>query len=60
MRNSEPSQINQLQAYLPACTKCGNSTNLVGIEPAAEPDHDVRSFECSACGNVHTVTVKFR
>jgi hypothetical protein len=32
---------------------------LARIEPDA-PDHDKRSFECSACGHEHSEVVKFK
>jgi hypothetical protein len=35
----------------PACTKCGQATRLVGIEPHPTKAHtDLRTFECVACG----------
>ena len=60
MRPSEPSLINQIQVYRPLCSKCGMLTQLARIEPLEEPDQDMRTFECVACGNADMVTVKFR
>jgi hypothetical protein len=60
LRLPEPSQINLIQPYRPLCSKCGALTELARIEPAAEPDHDLRTFECMLCGNADTVEVKFR
>jgi hypothetical protein len=33
---------------------------LARIEPAAEPGHDLRTFECEACGSIDAVKVAFR
>ena len=60
MRPAEPSIINHIQLYRPLCSKCGTQTQLARIEPAPEPDHDLRTFECVSCGNADMVTVKFR
>ena len=60
MRPGEPSIINQLQLYRPLCSKCGTLTQLARLEPSEDPDHDLRTFECGACGNADTVTMKFR
>jgi len=60
MAQSEPSIINQLQPYRPTCPRCRNPTVLVGLEPAPEPDHDLRTFECTACRNAEVLKVKFR
>ena len=60
MRPREPSQINMLQTYRPPCPQCGALTSLMCIEPAGEPDHDLRTFECTACGHEEVVKVKFR
>ena len=60
LRLREPSMINQLQQYRPLCSKCGTPCDLIGIEPAPEADHDLRTFECSVCGNTDTVKIKFR
>ena len=60
MRPAEPSIINQIQLYRPLCSKCGTLTQLARIEPAPEPEHDLRTFECVSCGNADVVTVKFR
>jgi len=43
----------------PPCPKCGAQMLLARIEPDA-PDHDKRSFECSACGHEHSEVVKFK
>ena len=60
MRTAEPSILNQIQLYRPLCSKCGTLTHLARIEPCDDPNHDLRTFECVACGNADTVTVKFR
>ena len=60
MRPAEPSIINQIQLYRPLCSECGTLTHLARIEPAPEPDHDLRTFECVSCGNADMITVKFR
>jgi hypothetical protein len=39
------------------CTKCGNPTRLVGIEPHHKIDGvDIWTFECSRCGHVEIAT----
>jgi len=60
MRLREPGQIDVDQLYRPPCPKCGERTLLARIELAAEPDHDLRTFECSACGHAEVVKVRFR
>jgi transcription elongation factor Elf1 len=60
MRPSEPAQISVMQNHRPPCPRCGAFTSLVCIEPASEPDHDLRTFECSACGHDEVVKLKFR
>ena len=60
MRPLEPSRINQIQLRYPFCSKCGTLTQLASIEPATEPEHDLRTFECISCGNADVVMVKFR
>jgi len=60
MRPREPSQVNMLQPFRPPCSKCGGVTALSRIEPSDEPDHDMRTFECTACDNVEVAKVKFR
>jgi hypothetical protein len=60
MRPGEPSIMNQLQLYRPLCSKCGTLTQLARIEPAPEPDHDLRTFACVECGNADTAIMKFR
>lgn len=60
MQPAKPSIINQIQPYRPPCSKCGTLTQLTRIEPSGEPDHDLRTFECMACGNEDVVKVKFR
>jgi len=60
MRPREPSQINMLQLYRPPCSKCAGLTSLARIEPSDEPDHDLRTFECTACGHSELVKIKFR
>jgi ribosomal protein S27AE len=60
MPASEPSQLNQLQLYRPPCSRCGAPTLLARIEPAGEQGHDLRTFECAACGHTEVVDVKYR
>jgi hypothetical protein len=60
MRPREPSQINMLKPYRPRCPKCGGLTSLARIEPSDEPDHDLRTFECDACGASEVLKIKFR
>jgi DNA-directed RNA polymerase subunit RPC12/RpoP len=60
MPQSESSQIDQIKLYRPPCSKCGALTALARIEPAPEPDHDLRTFECSACGHEEVVKIKFK
>jgi predicted RNA-binding Zn-ribbon protein involved in translation (DUF1610 family) len=50
----------QSQLYRPLCSRCGTLSTLARVEPAAEPDHDLRTFECPACGHTDVVKVKFR
>lgn len=56
----EPGQLNLLKQIRPACASCGQPAWLVRIEPAPEPDHDLRTFECSVCEAIQTMKVKFR
>ena len=60
MQPAKQSVINQIQLYRPFCSKCGTLTQLALIEPSDEPEHDLRTFECIACSNADTVSVKFR
>ena len=48
------------QLYRPLCGKCGALTTLTRVEPAAEPGHDLRTFECPSCGHAEAVKIKFR
>ncbi|TMI99830.1 MAG: hypothetical protein E6G97_21370 [Alphaproteobacteria bacterium] len=43
----------------PPCPKCGAKMLLSRIEPDV-PDHDKRTFECSACGHELSEVVKFK
>jgi predicted RNA-binding Zn-ribbon protein involved in translation (DUF1610 family) len=56
----ETNHINVIQIYRPACSKCGFLTALMRIETSGEPDQDLRTFKCHACGNTETVLIKFR
>jgi len=47
MPESESVRRNQMQSYRPACSKCGALTMLEYIEPADEPGHELRTFECT-------------
>ena len=60
MSRPEQHQPNQVQLYRPLCSKCGQLTQLARIEPAEEPHHDLRTFECLTCGNTDVVLVKFK
>lgn len=60
VRPSEPSQINQIQLFRPQCSKCRTLMVLARIEPSSEPDHDLRTFECAACGNDDVLKIKFK
>ncbi len=50
----------QSQLHRPLCSRCGTLSTLARVEPAAEPDHDLRIFVCPACGHTDAVKVKFR
>jgi hypothetical protein len=56
----EPSYLNIIQSYQPACSQCGFLTALSRIEPSDKPGHDQRTFECHACGNIEMMLIKFR
>ena len=60
VRSQEPSTIDAVQNYRPACSKCGALTSLARIEPSDEDDHDLRTFECMACDHSEVVKIKFR
>ena len=59
MAHAERSFVNQVQIYRPPCSKCGAPTTLARIEPARESGHDLRTFECTACGNADVVDVAY-
>lgn len=50
----------QPQLRRPLCSKCGTLSTLTQVEPSPDPDHDLRTFECPACGHIDTITIKFR
>jgi DNA-directed RNA polymerase subunit RPC12/RpoP len=56
----EPNPLGQLRYYRPACSQCGRQTWLTRIEPAEEPGHDLRTFECEACGHSEVLKMKYR
>jgi hypothetical protein len=60
MGQAERSHINPVQIYRPPCSKCGAPTTLARIEPALESGHDLRTFECTVCGNGDVVDVAYR
>jgi len=60
MGQAERSYINPVQIYRPPCSKCGAPTTLARIEPALESGHDLRTFECTVCGNGDVVDVAYR
>ena len=53
-----PKQLAQL--YRPLCARCGTLSLLIRSEPSAEPEHDLRTFECPACGHVDLVEMKLK
>jgi len=59
MQLSEPSQINQLLNHRPVCAKCGAMMTLARLEPTSEPGYENRTFECPACGNIHSPALSF-
>ena len=60
MQRSQPVPINQVVLSRPRCDKCGAPTTLARIEPTAEPDYDLRTFQCIACDHVQAAKIKFR
>jgi hypothetical protein len=62
MRQREPSPIDELRVpqFRPPCTGCGANMWLARIEPTAQADHDLRTFECAMCGQSEVFKVKFR
>ena len=60
MADAERSFVNPVQIYRPSCSKCGAPTTLARIEPARESGHDLRTFECTVCGNADVVDVAYR
>ena len=58
MQHSYIQQLSQ-EIEHPECAKCGAPMWLARIEPD-EPDHDLRTFGCKACGNSKTEIVNFR
>ena len=58
MSTPESVSINQLQQYRPPCPRCGTRTVLARIEPSGDHGHDLRTFECTACGHSEVVKVK--
>ena len=60
MSQTAQAHINDVLHQRPKCAKCGGTTTLARIEPGGDADHDQRMFECTACGNTETVTVKFK
>ena len=60
MPQSQSDSINQIQLYRPQCFKCGALSVLEHVEPADEPDHDLRALECTVCGNYDVVKIRFR
>jgi DNA-directed RNA polymerase subunit RPC12/RpoP len=58
--DSAPKQHQLAQLYRPLCSRCGALSLLIRSEPSAEPDHDLRTFECPACGHVDLIKMKFK
>jgi len=56
----EPLTAHSHPVERPRCEHCGNTMWLARIQPADEPDHDVRTFECSTCRTSLVLTVKFK
>lgn len=44
---------------LPACAGCGGLMLLTRIDPD-HPDHEKRTFECTACKREQSAVVKYR
>jgi hypothetical protein len=42
------------------CPKCGLPMFLERVEPAEQPDHDKRHFQCTICDHVETLVVKYK
>ena len=57
MPESESVRRNQVAQYVPQCPKCGARKLLERIEPADEPGHDLRTYECTNCGHYEVVKV---
>jgi ribosomal protein S27AE len=53
-------QRNQVTRYRRACSRCGALTIPEHIEPADEPGHELRTFECTNCGHYEVVKMRFR
>jgi len=60
MRRGERGEVNSVVLYRPPCPNCGGLTMLARIEPAQETDHDLRTFECDACGHQEIIKIKFK
>jgi len=52
-----PSSLMRIYDH-PNCPTCGSPTLLSRIEPA-EPNFEIRTFNCATCGNELNLTVKF-
>ncbi len=55
----QPKQHQLAQLYRPLCSRCGALSTLIRSEPSAEPDHDLRTFECQSCSHVDLVKMKY-
>jgi len=60
MPQSEPNLFKPVQVHGPPCSKCGAPTTLAHIEPATQPGHELRSFECTVCTNTDFLEVAYR
>jgi ribosomal protein L37E len=58
MSTPESVSINQRQQYRPPCERCGTRTMLARIEPSGDHGHDLRTYECTACGHSEVTKVK--
>jgi hypothetical protein len=53
-----PSSLTHAAITRPPCLKCGPTMVLARIEPH-KPGHDMRTFECPACGRSESAVVHF-
>jgi DNA-directed RNA polymerase subunit RPC12/RpoP len=58
--DSNPNPTRRSHLYRPLCSRCGTLSLLAHVEPSSDQDHDLRAFECPACGQLDVVKIKFR